>query len=496
MSKYRLSYFIYQVWYLAIWLCNWGISQIRYNLSLCPLFRKSVKNGFSRYAVVTAAYNVEAYLDKYFSSLTKQLLDFKNNIRVIIVDDGSTDNSAAIIKSWQSRFPDNIILVSQKNAGQGAARNAGLALVTEPWVTFIDADDFIDPAYFLCVDNFLRRFAKKQEPGNAIKLLCCNFIFYFENWRRFRDTHPLRYRFLQKKEKTVDSNSPEAIHMAVNSAFFRHDIIRTYDLRLSEQRWPKFEDADFVLRYIHEGADGLIVYLRDARYYYRKRRAGDSSLDLAQYKKCTYLTLLQEAHLLLVEHFYSIKGYVPEAVQWTFLYDIMVYVRLLSKGFDIDSILSHAEQEELFSLILKVFAAIDDKVIMNSGQGIKEFDQIAKAGVLGCFKGQALPKHTVYAERHGDAPESIFFRVGTYEDQSFEIFGGGTRLEATLLESRQVKFLGHHYLYEKIYKLPRPQPHSMISVQVGEAPAEISCRGQAYSTPVPARKLLRASYVS
>ena len=59
------------------------------------------------YTVVTAVYNVEAYLDDFFTSLYNQTM-FKESIRVIAVDDGSTDLSAEIIKRWQDRWPGAI----------------------------------------------------------------------------------------------------------------------------------------------------------------------------------------------------------------------------------------------------------------------------------------------------------------------------------------------------------------------------------------------------
>ena len=61
--------------------------------------------GIHQYTVVSAVYNVEKYLDEFFSSLTKQSLNFKNHIQLILVDDGSPDSSAKIIKKWQKKIP-------------------------------------------------------------------------------------------------------------------------------------------------------------------------------------------------------------------------------------------------------------------------------------------------------------------------------------------------------------------------------------------------------
>ncbi|EOH4508441.1 glycosyltransferase family A protein, partial [Campylobacter jejuni] len=109
-----------------------------------------------------AVYNVEKYLDDFFKSIINQKLDFKSNIHLICVDDGSTDNSANIIKKYQKKYPKNIIYLYKENGGQASARNLGLKYLKENdlnilWVTFTDPDDFLDRDYFYEVDSFLKK---------------------------------------------------------------------------------------------------------------------------------------------------------------------------------------------------------------------------------------------------------------------------------------------------------------------------------------------------
>ena len=79
--------------------------------------------GYSKYVIVSAVYNVEKYLDDYFKSIINQRLDFKKNIHIVCVDDGSIDNSAKIIKSYQKKYPKNITYLYKENGGQASARN-------------------------------------------------------------------------------------------------------------------------------------------------------------------------------------------------------------------------------------------------------------------------------------------------------------------------------------------------------------------------------------
>ncbi|WP_234014410.1 glycosyltransferase, partial [Cronobacter dublinensis] len=113
------------------------------------------EDGHYDYTVVSAVYNVSAFLDDYFKSFIHQRLKFKKHIQLILVDDGSNDNSGDIIKKWQKKYPNNITYFYQENAGQSAARNNGLQHVASEWVTFIDPDDFVDADYFYNLDAFL-----------------------------------------------------------------------------------------------------------------------------------------------------------------------------------------------------------------------------------------------------------------------------------------------------------------------------------------------------
>ena len=74
-------------------------------------------DGKYQYTVVSAVYNVEKYLDEYFESLVNQSLNFKKYIHLILVDDGSTDHSADIIKKWQKKYPNTITYIYKENGG-------------------------------------------------------------------------------------------------------------------------------------------------------------------------------------------------------------------------------------------------------------------------------------------------------------------------------------------------------------------------------------------
>lgn len=92
-------------------------------------------------SIIVPIYNVEKYLDDCLDSIySLSGISFE----VILVNDGSPDNSAAIMEDFLNRYPDNTVIISRDNGGLSAARNSGLALAKGDYIALIDSDDYID----------------------------------------------------------------------------------------------------------------------------------------------------------------------------------------------------------------------------------------------------------------------------------------------------------------------------------------------------------------
>ncbi len=93
-------------------------------------------------SVVIPAYNSEKYIGRCLESIIDQTY---KNIEIIIVDDGSKDETARVIDSFKDRIP--IKYIYQENTGAAGARNHGLSLVSGDYVTFCDSDDVLAPEF-------------------------------------------------------------------------------------------------------------------------------------------------------------------------------------------------------------------------------------------------------------------------------------------------------------------------------------------------------------
>lgn len=114
-------------------------------------------------SVIIPVYNVETYLERCMDSVLENTY---RNLEVICVDDGSTDESSAILDRYAHK-DSRVTVIHKKNGGVSSARNCGLDAATGEYIVFVDSDDWIHPQYF----EIMLAFQKK----NPTKLVICDF---------------------------------------------------------------------------------------------------------------------------------------------------------------------------------------------------------------------------------------------------------------------------------------------------------------------------------
>lgn len=102
-----------------------------------------------KYSVIIPVYNSEKTIARCLDSLTAQNRD---DVQIIVVNDGSTDSSDTVIREFADRYPQ-ILYISQKNSGVSQARNTGLDAALGTYITFVDSDDYVREDYFHILDQ-------------------------------------------------------------------------------------------------------------------------------------------------------------------------------------------------------------------------------------------------------------------------------------------------------------------------------------------------------
>lgn len=136
-----------------------------------------MKNVPSKISIIVPVYNVEKYLAKCLDSLVNQTYQ---NIEILVVNDGSTDDSGKIINDFSVKFPEKIKSFYKKNDGLSDARNVGIDNATGDYIGFVDSDDYVletmfeemlDLAEQHSAEMVICNIQKVDEKGNVIQKL-------------------------------------------------------------------------------------------------------------------------------------------------------------------------------------------------------------------------------------------------------------------------------------------------------------------------------------
>ena len=116
-------------------------------------------------SVVVPAYNVENYIEDCLKSLINQTL---KEIEIIVVNDGSTDNTFEIINKY-ANLDFRIKVISQENQGISVTRNNGIKIAKGEYIGFVDSDDWVDENYFEELYNTAKKFDADISVASILK---------------------------------------------------------------------------------------------------------------------------------------------------------------------------------------------------------------------------------------------------------------------------------------------------------------------------------------
>ncbi|MFC3159681.1 Glycosyltransferase involved in cell wall bisynthesis [Chryseobacterium arachidis] len=121
----------------------------------------------SKVSIIVPVYNVENYLTKCLDSLISQT---HQNIEILVVNDGSKDNSEQIIQEYAQKYPEKIKSFNKENGGLSDARNFGIERATGDYLGFVDSDDYVAPAMFEEMVNLAEKHQSKMVICNIQKV--------------------------------------------------------------------------------------------------------------------------------------------------------------------------------------------------------------------------------------------------------------------------------------------------------------------------------------
>lgn len=393
-------------------------------------------NSKRTYSVVAPVYRVEKYLDTMLASLLRQSLDFRKHIQVILVDDGSDDGSTAICREWAERFPYNITHLRKENGGLSSARNAGLPYATGDWVGFIDPDDLVDKDYFLSVDRAL----DVEDDTDNLHLVSCKLIFFYEDEFKLADSHPQRYRFQNGHRKVVFDDNCDDIQLSAARALFNRRKLAETNLLFEDVR-PNAEDLHLIARYFLAMEMPTVLFVPEAKYWYRKRSDKTSLLDAKWIHPGTYSQIPEDVYLDLLTRQIGGKERPPRWLQRTVLYDVAWHFKqLVNKHRNADRVPPELKPRYV-ELLHDILSRIDPEIILS----------FELAGVNDDHRFAMLALGHPEVEQ---ASEVKIFKIDTSSNQfcvryhytgsqpDFQVMAGTTTVTPTVDKVHTQRFLG------------------------------------------------------
>ncbi len=184
-------------------------------------------------SVIVPVYNTKKYLERCMDALVNQTLE---EIEIVAVNDGSTDDSLQMLKEYEEKYPDKVRVLSKENGGQATARNLGIRECTGEYIGFADSDDCIDRTMFEKMYRLAKEkdcdlvechyhYIQESEEGNKELKTRGNIREYSSRKDMFIDPQVSPWNKLYRREVLIDSgvDFPEGL-IYEDTAFYIKSI--------------------------------------------------------------------------------------------------------------------------------------------------------------------------------------------------------------------------------------------------------------------------------
>lgn len=267
-------------------------------------------------SVIVPAYNAAPWLERCMGSLESD----DGQVEVLVVDDGSADDTLAIAQAW-ARTHQGVRVIHQENKGHGGAVNTGLAAATGTWVKVCDADDALSPAALAALVDSLGRW---RRAGTEPDLVVTNFVYVRDGshaWsqggrrrlgvpRLTRSRHAVRYSRLLPKEcigtwEDVGRFRPDQ-YLMMHALTYRRQVLQEAGLTLPEHCFY----VDNLYAFEPLAQVRTLTYLDLDLYLYTVGRDGQSVADEVIVKRLDQHDRVNALMLEAMPH----EGEVPTAL--------------------------------------------------------------------------------------------------------------------------------------------------------------------------------------
>lgn len=205
-------------------------------------------------SVIVPVYNVEKFIQKSITSLLNQ--SFKE-FEVLIVDDGSQDNSIAIAKQTVNA-DERFIFLEKENSGAGGARNYGIKRAKGQYLSFLDSDDYFD-------DTFLEKMIIKMKQEGA-DICICDIALVKENDEFIKTIKNKYSQSITGKAASIDNLQAKSISSSPSDKLYKKELFS--DIKYPEDLY--YEDMAIIYKlFLHSNR---VAFVNEPLFYYVQRQ--------------------------------------------------------------------------------------------------------------------------------------------------------------------------------------------------------------------------------
>ena len=292
-------------------------------------------------SVIVPVYNASNYLDDCIKSIINQTYGFKK-IELVLVNDGSIDNSLEICKKYASKY-NNIKIIDKENSGVSDTRNTGFKESTGKYIMFLDSDDLINKHSIKCLTHLLD---KNSDYGFAISRV--RMFEKTNNW------HYMDYRFKDGKNYVDIDKDITYSQYHSTGILLRRSIIE--DIKF-DGNIKYGEDMKFMTQVLLKS--NLFGKDKKSILYYRKRNTDDSAVQRQQNDRSYYITTLDKSFNFIFDEVQKKYGCITKYFQYYILNSLV-------ERFDIEynDVLNEKDFKKYISMFKSFISKMDDDVIM------------------------------------------------------------------------------------------------------------------------------------
>ena len=217
------------------------------------------------FSVIIPIYNTARYLDESIGSILNQTIGFEN-IQLILVNDGSIDNTEGICLKYQKLYSQNIIYIKIEHGGVSKARNVGMTFAKGKYINFVDSDDKWDYKAFSLISKFFDNHKTIDYVAARIK------FFGVKNYYETLD-----YKFYKTRIVNL-TKEYNCIQVSISSSVFKKQYIegKLFDENVYISEDSKFINSILIVK-------PIIALVKEAIFYYRRREDYSSAIQNKKY---------------------------------------------------------------------------------------------------------------------------------------------------------------------------------------------------------------------